>query len=103
MRRGAVFDFGCERRHKTRLASLVAGDDREAEAALYFSITRHAGVMCGACPAKAPRRRRDAREVEGARGVCYSIWLGAWRSLVAHLPWEQGVGRSNRLAPTSRQ
>ena len=25
--------------------------------------------------------------------------FGAWRSLVAHLPWEQGVGRSNRLAP----
>jgi hypothetical protein len=25
--------------------------------------------------------------------------IGAWRSLVAHLPWEQGVGRSNRLAP----
>jgi hypothetical protein len=50
-----------------------------------------------------PRRCRSVREVEGASGVCYSIWLGAWRSLVAHLPWEQGVGRSNRLAPTSRQ
>jgi hypothetical protein len=46
------------------------------------------------------QRRRDACAVEGATGVCYSIWLGAWRSLVAHLPWEQGVGRSNRLAPT---
>ena len=49
------------------------------------------------------QRRRDACAVEGATGVCYSIWFGAWRSLVAHLPWEQGVGRSNRLAPTSRQ
>ena len=29
--------------------------------------------------------------------------FGAWRSLVAHLPWEQGVGRSNRLAPILRQ
>ena len=28
--------------------------------------------------------------------------FGAWRSLVAHLPWAQGVGRSNRLAPISR-
>ena len=27
---------------------------------------------------------------------------GAWRSLVAHLPWEQGVGRSNRLAPIGK-
>ena len=45
----------------------------------------------------------DACAVEGSTGVCYSIWFGAWRSLVAHLPWEQGVGRSNRLAPTSRQ
>ena len=46
------------------------------------------------------QRRHDGCAVEGATGVCYSIWLGAWRSLVAHLPWEQGVGRSNRLAPT---
>ncbi len=27
---------------------------------------------------------------------------GAWRSLVAHLLWEQGVGGSNPLAPTAR-
>ncbi len=26
--------------------------------------------------------------------------VGAWRSLVAHLPWAQGVGGSNPLAPT---
>src|SRR5262245_23526544 len=26
---------------------------------------------------------------------------GAWRSLVAHLLWEQGVARSNRAAPTT--
>ena len=25
--------------------------------------------------------------------------IGAWRSLVAHLLWEQGVGGSNPLAP----
>ena len=28
--------------------------------------------------------------------------FGAWRSLVAHLLWEQGVGGSNPLAPTSQ-
>ena len=27
---------------------------------------------------------------------------GAWRSLVAHLPWAQGVGGSNPLAPIRR-
>lgn len=31
--------------------------------------------------------------------LCLDGDVGAWRSLVAHLPWEQGVGRSNRLAP----
>ena len=29
--------------------------------------------------------------------------VGAWRSLVAHLLWEQGVGGSNPLAPTIGQ
>jgi FdhD protein len=29
------------------------------------------------------------------------ISIGAWRRLVAHLLWEQGVGGSNPLAPTS--
>ena len=32
--------------------------------------------------------------------VCH--WDGAWRSLVAHLLWEQGVGGSNPLAPTTK-
>ena len=30
----------------------------------------------------------------------FNFIIGAWRSLVAHLLWEQGVGGSNPLAPT---
>lgn len=29
------------------------------------------------------------------------VWIGAWRSLVAHLPWAQGVVGSNPSAPTN--
>ena len=34
-------------------------------------------------------------------GISLRYTIGAWRSLVAHLLWEQGVGGSNPLAPTS--
>jgi hypothetical protein len=51
----------------------------------------------------APRGRIDARfaavQLRGAHAYVNRCGFGAWRSLVAHLPWEQGVGRSNRLAP----
>src|SRR5215216_5752097 len=33
----------------------------------------------------------------------YTRSLGAWRSLVAHLLWEQGVAGSNPAAPTIKQ
>ena len=39
--------------------------------------------------------------------LCMKIYIykafGAWRSLEAHLLWEQGVGGSNPLAPTNNQ
>ncbi len=36
-------------------------------------------------------------------GCCkVATWDGAWRSLVAHLLWEQRVGGSNPSAPTNR-
>jgi hypothetical protein len=40
----------------------------------------------------------------GLAGGCSSnkgCSLGVWRSLVAHLLWEQGAGGSNPLTPTS--
>ena len=43
----------------------------------------------------APQDLRD--QCETARDV--RALDGAWRSLVAHLPWVQGVGGSNPLAP----
>ena len=33
-------------------------------------------------------------------GICTAYSCGAWRSLVAHLLWEQGVEGSNPFAPT---
>jgi hypothetical protein len=44
-----------------------------------------------------PRRKRD-REAAFLLPAAF----GAWRSLVAHLLWEQGVGGSNPLAPTNK-
>ena len=38
--------------------------------------------------------------VAGSNPVIHPTF-GAWRSLVAHLVWDQGVGGSNPLAPTS--
>jgi hypothetical protein len=43
--------------------------------------------------------RRLHRLREAARTGA-NLGDGAWRSLVAHLLWEQGVGGSNPLAPT---
>ena len=34
--------------------------------------------------------------------VKFLLRNGAWRNLVAHLPWEQGVSGSNPFAPTIR-
>ena len=34
--------------------------------------------------------------------VCISRRAGAWRSLVAHLLWEQRVACSNHAAPTNK-
>jgi hypothetical protein len=38
----------------------------------------------------------------GDPGYNLFFHIGAWRSLVAHLLWEQGVGGSNPLAPTNK-
>src|SRR3954447_3276891 len=66
-----------------------------------------------ACAARPPllaiSRCFDA-SIDQNRACSYSpcaamqLWeflVGVWRSLVAHLLWEQGVGGSNPLAPTN--
>src|ERR671910_389795 len=40
--------------------------------------------------------------VDSALAPHYNRHIGAWRSLVAHLLWEQRVGCSNHPAPTNR-
>jgi hypothetical protein len=45
--------------------------------------------------------RKALRPLPAAEPMWYCLPpVGAWRSLVAHLPWAQGVGSSNLLAPT---
>ena len=64
----------------------------------------------GARDGVGPRPRGPAwPEIDGVGEAVYSARLaarvvaGAWRSPVAHLLWEQGVGGSNPLAPTFSQ
>ena len=81
--------------------SVIGPDDEVAPRRLRFSLCAGACAKQFALVTRTISSAAAAmRAVEGGIGVCYSIWFGAWRSLVAHLPWEQGVGRSNRLAPT---
>ncbi len=47
------------------------------------------------------RRRLVAYLFGPLGGWEIQILVGAWRSPVAHLLWEQGVGGSNPLAPTN--
>ncbi len=51
--------------------------------------------------------RRGSTEPHGAIDklisnliYCYECIYGMWRSLVAHLAWDEGVARSNRVIPT---
>ena len=53
---------------------------------------------------RAAGRVADSRRLVGAAladsRVAEHCGVGAWRSLVAHLPWAQGVAGSNPVAPT---
>src|SRR5262249_15924724 len=69
---------------------------------------RRIGWVIGRAPSKrwddafSPRNEAQILRLVWPRVRGGSSWLdGAWRSLVAHLPWAQVVGRSNRLAPTN--
>ena len=46
---------------------------------------------------------RAGAALKGGRARVYSscTGIGVWRSPVAHLLWEQGVGGSNPLTPTT--
>src|SRR5580692_9111730 len=63
------------------------------------------GAGAGGClPARGRRRPCECRprcssQIAGFLAV-NSPCSGTWRSLVAHLPWEQGVAGSNPAVPT---
>lgn len=60
----------------------------------HYSTSRTDPRMAVPHCARAGDRRGRPAKIEEARIV------GAWRSLVAHLPWAQGVAGSNPAAPT---
>ena len=63
--------------------------------------TRGNDSRAGRCPIliSSQDNTQAGFDLSGFPAYVNSDRFGAWRSLVAHLPWEQGVGRSNRLAP----
>ena len=58
--------------------------------------------MVGRWPSRGPCCVAGRVEGVARRSVyCSAPGIGVWRSPVAHLLWEQGVGGSNPLTPTT--
>ncbi len=56
----------------------------------------------GVCPRRSPESICvKMKGLSGPSGSVYHPPVGAWRSLVAHLFWVQGVVSSNLAAPTT--
>ena len=98
-------------RRNFALCVIILRDRRSADAMSAFPWQADApchgnrladAAIFPAAPIPSLRSRIPANELRARLRYVIRYGFGAWRSLVAHLPWEQGVAGSIPVSPTSK-